>query len=357
MEQHSQHRDRTGEVKAINITGTVLMVIFATWRIAVRFRINPRLGWSDYWLILAVITAIVAHSWTLAAVYAGLGRVMYDLREIAIAKKRVYYLIHVGGSLNNYAMFFAKASVCAYLLGLDFSKPYRRIIHVSIVLLVITGLILPTVANWFSCSPIEAIWDNSIEKKRCWPQTFNISVAYAQSAVNVATDLLYSVAPLIYLRRIKLTRYAQVGLRVVFMLTILGTAISMAKPVFYAEHYAALRSNIQGNPNNTFFASVTTINLSNSENSTCVVLACLPPLRRTFDNILMRILPQGLLDKIGASNAFTHNFSLPTYNTGSKTEIETSSRDGESSTGTLETDYVEDDNGRIVIATQGVTHN
>ncbi|KAF1949393.1 hypothetical protein CC80DRAFT_598981 [Byssothecium circinans] len=344
-------RDRSTEVKAINLTATCLMVIFAVWRLAVRFRINPRLGWSDYWLILAVVTGVVAHSWTLAAAYAGLGKVFVDPNDIAAAKKRVYYLIHIGGAMNMYAMFFVKISVCSYLLALDFSKIYRRIIYISIVLLVITGLFLPMIAHWVSCKPIEAIWDTSIKKKKCWPKIFNISVTYTQSAINVLTDLIYTAAPLIYLRRVKLTRYAQIGVRTVFALALLGTGISIAKPIFYAQHYAALRTTIEGNPNDTLFASVTTINLSNSENAACIVLACLPPLRRTFDNLLKRVLSKSVLESIGATNAQTHNFSLPTYES-TKSDAENRCRgDTESAMGILEdAEFVEDHHGRIIKA-------
>lgn len=93
---------------------------------------------------------------------------------------------------------------------------------------------------------------------------------------------------------------------------------------------------------NSVYHTVTTTSLSVSENSMCIIVACLPPLRRTFDNILRRILPQSVLEKIGALDS-NPSYNLPTIHTTKMT------LDGESSHNILlDEDYAEDENGRIV---------
>jgi hypothetical protein len=100
--------------------------------------------------------------------------------------------------------------------------------------------------------------------------------------------------------------------------------------------------------------------LSVSENSMAIIVACLPPLRRTFDDFLKRILPEQLLTKMGASQPRSQNNALPTIysnkNRGfggtTKSGVE---EDAESEMGILEEgDYVEDGHGRILRTTKVV---
>lgn len=117
-----------------------------------------------------------------------------------------------------YAMFFAKLSICAYLLALNFSRTYSRIVLASIVLICVCNFILPMLSHWAACRPVSARWDRSIEPadKKCWPQQVHMYITFIQSFTNVLTDLLYAAAPLIYLRHAKLGRYTQWGVRIVF---------------------------------------------------------------------------------------------------------------------------------------------
>lgn len=119
-----------------------------------------------------------------------------------------------------YAMFLAKLSICAYLLALNFSKGYRYMIYVSICLIVICNFTLPMLSHWAACTPVQARWDRTMKKRDCWPFMFNIYVTYIQGAVNVLTDILYAAAPIIYLRKVKLSRYTQWGVRGVFLMAL-----------------------------------------------------------------------------------------------------------------------------------------
>lgn len=93
---------------------------------------------------------------------------------------------------------------------------------------------------------------------------------------------------------------------------------------------------------NSVYHTVTTTSLSVSENSMCIIVACLPPLRRTFDNILKKILPRSMLESMGAYNS-RPSIDLPTIYT-TKMTLE-----GESSHNILPNEeYIEDANGRIV---------
>jgi hypothetical protein len=46
---------------AVSIVVTILSTFFAVWRLVVRYKINPRLGWSDYWIIVALVCKSIIH--------------------------------------------------------------------------------------------------------------------------------------------------------------------------------------------------------------------------------------------------------------------------------------------------------
>jgi hypothetical protein len=124
-----------------------------------------------------------------------------------------------------------------------------------------------------------------------------------------------------------------------------GSAISIAKVVAFAR--------ILQNPGkDAIYQSSTISQLSLSENSVTIIIACLPPLRRTYDRILLRILPRRLRDLI-AGGPPPQNFALSSYY--SVEGIRPGQRphgDGESTMAINpgSDEYVEDANGKITKA-------
>ncbi|KAF2683370.1 hypothetical protein K458DRAFT_45379 [Lentithecium fluviatile CBS 122367] len=351
MAASQSYPNRSGTAKGINITASIVMTFFAIWRLIVRFRINPRMGWSDYWIILALITALTGHTWLLVSAFSGEGRVDADPYVTFEVRNRVFFLQHIGGALNMYAMFFAKLSICAYLLALNFSRAYRYIIISSIVLICICNFTLPMLSHWAACTPVSARWDRSFkpDEKKCWPFIVHTYITYIQSTTNVLTDILYAAAPIIYLRQVQLSTYTQWGVRLVFLAALFGTGVSIAKPI----HFAQLQKTFYGIPN-FLYISVTTTSLSTAENSICIIVACLPPLRRTIDNLLKRTLPQSILEALGATETPSRSFTLPTFYTNQSQTADSKFGSERESTAAIlgNEEFVEDASGKIVKTTR-----
>lgn len=125
------------------------------------------------------------------------------------------YTIYQSQVINLIAMAILKYSICAYLLALKFSTIYSIIVWISIVMVTVFNLILPMLAN-FDCTPFEANWNRAVKGRCFMPE--NLGVTYMQGVVNCVTDMVYVVAPIIYLRAIQLPRRTQWGLRIVFLL-------------------------------------------------------------------------------------------------------------------------------------------
>jgi len=126
------------------------------------------------------------------------------------------YNLYLNQVINLIAVGVLKYSICSYLLVLKFSTIYTAIVWASIVMVTVFNLILPLFGN-FSCTPFEANWNRAITNKKCWYKGTD-GITYMQGVSNCVTDVVYVVAPIIYLRTVHLPRRTQWGLRVVFLL-------------------------------------------------------------------------------------------------------------------------------------------
>lgn len=125
------------------------------------------------------------------------------------------YFVWVGQVINLMGVAVLKWSICAYLLALKFSKVYTLIVWGSILMVTVFNCILPCM-GLLNCVPFEANWNRSV-KGYCWYKGHTV-LTYAQGVSNIITDIVYVVAPILYLSTIQLAKRTQWGLRIVFML-------------------------------------------------------------------------------------------------------------------------------------------
>ena len=97
----------------------------------------------------------------------GGGRHVWDpiLTPDNLTKYRHY--LWLAQLLNLYGMALIKLSICAYILILDFSKTYRIIIWISVVIHVGINFVFPSVILLGECTPISKHW-NTTEQGSCW---------------------------------------------------------------------------------------------------------------------------------------------------------------------------------------------
>jgi hypothetical protein len=67
--------------------------------------------------------------------------------------------------------------------------------------------------------PFESNWNLTILEKKCWAHK-SLALAYTQGISNIITDVMYMAAPIIYLSRVQLSKRTQLGIRIVFLLSI-----------------------------------------------------------------------------------------------------------------------------------------
>lgn len=165
--------------------------------------------------------AIVGHVLAILGARDGEGRLDIDpfltSDQIAMAKKWMFFQ----RCFNLYAMLFAKLSICCYVLSLNFSRTYRITIWISLVVVVISLGIIPAIGHWALCSPLNIRWDVRKEGRCIGGNEFKFATGYMQTVANVVTDVLYAAAPILYLRRVQLSRYTRIGVQGVFLCSIL----------------------------------------------------------------------------------------------------------------------------------------
>jgi hypothetical protein len=148
---------------------------------------------------------------------AGLGRHIMDPSVLPTLTRYSYYL-WIAQIINLIAVAVLKWSICAWLLVLNFSKLYQAIVWLSILMVTALGFLAP-VLTLFGCSPLKANWDYSYQPRKCWAKG-TLELSYSQGISNIITDVVYMAAPLIYLSRVQLSKRTQLGIRIVFLLSI-----------------------------------------------------------------------------------------------------------------------------------------
>ncbi|CAN9154491.1 unnamed protein product [Alternaria alternata] len=273
-----------------------LCTLVAGWRIIVRMQMKPWLGISDWLMIGGVILNFLGCVYAVLCAKGGQGRLMADPWWLIPGKtSKELHLIFISQTLNVYAMFLVKASICAYLMALDFGRSYRILIWVSVVVVVICNFIMMLILHFAYCRPYYSRWDFSVQGE-CWPEAVSEVTAYVQIASNIFTDLIYAAGPIVYLRRVQLSKRTQWGVSIVFLLALVGTGLSVAKTFVT---YKFLRS--QEMMWDAIDLSICSIN----EVCVGIIIANLPPLRKHILGLFSRVLPGSYAT--GAGNSRKQN--------------------------------------------------
>ncbi|KAH7069137.1 hypothetical protein BKA63DRAFT_536377 [Paraphoma chrysanthemicola] len=281
-----------------------LATLMAGWRLVVRFRMTWT-GISD-WLMLGgvILNFLGCVPYTVWAAQGGQGRLMADPWWLVPGRTSYeLHMIFIGQCLNVYAMFLVKASICAYLMALDFGPSYRVIIWISVVVVVLCNFVMMLILHFAYCRPYYSRWDFTV-KGECWPASVSEATAYVQIASNILTDLIYAAAPIVYLRNVQLSKQTQWGVRLVFLLALVGTGISIAKiPITYRF----LRST------ELMWDAIDLSICSINEVCVGIIIANLPPLRKIILGLISSIVPASFATNFGGSRKQTgHSHRMST---------------------------------------------
>jgi hypothetical protein len=91
-----------------------------------------------------------------------------------------------GQLFNLYGMALIKLSICAYILMLDFTRAYRVIIWLSVVVHISINFVFPSVILLGECQPISKHWDvEGTQPGSCWGDKPRVISGKHQPSMNV----------------------------------------------------------------------------------------------------------------------------------------------------------------------------
>ncbi|KAJ4315366.1 hypothetical protein N0V94_005993 [Neodidymelliopsis sp. IMI 364377] len=224
--------DRSKDLKIPIITLIIFSSTFVLLRLYVSckhrnfFQLTDHLLWTGH--TLAVIGAVFAYKTS----EVGGGRHVWDPIQTPEHLQRYLKWLWFGQMFNLYGMALIKLSICAYILKLDFSKGYRIVIWLSLVLHVGINIIFASVILLGECQPISKHW-NLNGKGTCWGDKPKVINGYSGAATNILTDLIYTVAPLVYISRVQLPKRTLWGVRAVFLLGLMY--VTPSHPIFSTQ--------------------------------------------------------------------------------------------------------------------------
>ncbi|KAF2198611.1 hypothetical protein GQ43DRAFT_465469 [Delitschia confertaspora ATCC 74209] len=177
-----------------------------------------------------------------------------------------------------------KISIACMLLRFQQSRGWRlflySLIALNILLIGFTGI-----GNLFQCRPFKAMWDlkGEIAHKKCFSKEMDHASLYVSAAINVSTDIIFSLLPLTFLCKIRRPFKEKLVIWFLMALGLVASSLSLAKAVF-----AGMYNPADPGMDPTSFNILIGL-LSCLEVQTAVIAACLPTLRGGCRRVLEKM--------------------------------------------------------------------
>jgi hypothetical protein len=178
-----------------------------------------------------------------------------------------------------------KISIAWMLLRFQRTQGWRFFVYAMIFLNVFFICFLG-IANIFNCIPVQSQWDfsgtYSVAKgnKKCWPVSAQNSTIYATVTVNVTSDIVLSLVPLTFLRKVqrplreKVVIGCLLGLGIFASIFAIVRMITQVAPTYLVEPGA----------NGVFSGLMTCL-----ETEASFIAACLPALRSSANRWIQKV--------------------------------------------------------------------
>ncbi|KAK0737913.1 hypothetical protein B0T18DRAFT_432823 [Schizothecium vesticola] len=230
---------REAKLCQVYVAATTVLVALSllTYGARIYTRIKPgwkNLGLDDYFITAGVILSLI--DWGLITPS------MYPTEGLQVATERAtvtaaYSWIAIG--VWGLAMTCIKLSICFTLLRIQQQLAWRLFIYAIMAIQVVYG-VGNLVFNLTACRPLQASWDFALALSlpgACLETKYMAAASNTGSAINITTDVLLSLAPAVFLR--KLNRPLRERLFICFLmgLGLFATLSSILKTVEVQKFY------------------------------------------------------------------------------------------------------------------------
>ncbi|KAK0649538.1 hypothetical protein B0T16DRAFT_326875 [Cercophora newfieldiana] len=270
----------------IGLTSSLLLLASITFFIRIYQRIRPvwKMGADDYFIIVGYMLSIVDWGLLLPQQVPTPGFVSMDYALNAY--KTGWLSIGVWGV----SMTCLKVSIALTLLRIQKKSLAWRIFLYSIIALQVAYGVLNLFFNTvIACRPLSHAWDFTIlpQDRQCVSADVMRAASNTGSGVNIVTDVLLSLSPAVFLRKLNRPLRERIFVCVLMGLGLLASVSSIVKTVFVQRFYDPTYPFEDIMP---LGASISTYTIL--EQFTGILAACIPAMKNIF---------QACLGKMGLS--------------------------------------------------------
>ncbi|KAF2852350.1 hypothetical protein T440DRAFT_526926 [Plenodomus tracheiphilus IPT5] len=258
------------------LTVTLAALITMITRLYVRVKVIRNVGWDDYVMVsaMALSQCVTGQCVVIPQVYYGAGRHIEYIEPSDFSM--AFKLNFISQPLYLFAIALVKISVGFFLLRIAVQAFYRRAI---ISIMIFMGVY--TIGCFFTivlqCTDLRVMWDPTI-KGTCWTSSTLKILGYTNSALNISTDLAFSIfIPIPMLWSVQMNRRQKASLICILGLGIFASAAALAK-LTYLPNYGRSGDWLWDSRNLTIW-TVTECNVG-------IVAGNLPCLKPIFRSIL-----------------------------------------------------------------------
>ncbi|KAF3761966.1 hypothetical protein M406DRAFT_221657, partial [Cryphonectria parasitica EP155] len=256
----------------------VVVIMSALWSVSALFvllrvvskTMSRTFHTEDYIIISAIVLAAVVY----ALAGLGLGSHVWDLADGAL--QQILRLFYISEIIYVAALALTKTSIISmYLRIFDPHKHYRFACHAALLFILLPSMAV-LLATILSCRPISYFWDRNplqVPHGKCLNV---VALAYANSGLAVAQDIILIVLPVGMLWRLNISRRRKVLIALIFAVGGLGLVATIIR----------LRTlYVFGSLKDPTWDYVPVVYWTTVELAAGILCACLPALRILVEKI------------------------------------------------------------------------
>ncbi|KAK8123351.1 hypothetical protein PG999_003269 [Apiospora kogelbergensis] len=291
---------RGDEILGAVIATTTLACLTLCARLWVRLTMVHKMGSDDYAMIVAMLLSLASLGLVIPQVIYGAGRHIVYLRpSVATIGLKVNFVSQV---FYLWAIPAVKMSIGLFLLRIAPNKGYRRALHgVMIFTMAYTMMCFATLL--LQCTNLAILWDPTV-KAVCWSKETLQALSYANSIVNIITDMFFAILPAPMLWNVQINIRTKASLICIMGLGVFAVAAAIVKS-FFISNYGKTGDFLWDSTDLTIWVS--------TECNTGIIAACLPCLKPLFKRILETTTQRS---RGSSSNQTDRSYKMKSYGAG-----------------------------------------
>ncbi|KAF2267268.1 hypothetical protein CC78DRAFT_531043 [Lojkania enalia] len=246
-----------------------------------RLRPYRRLHWDDWMVLAATILAVVNYILTALSVVNGLGR---HVRFVSFSHRRESLrFIFINQVVWYWSITLVKLSVAYLLLRVKRESKRWRYFLISIMIFLVLVAGVSTIFQFTQCRPFQVFWDPGVFRQgpvKCFAQGVINGNIVGFSVVSVATDLIFSLIPITFIRKLNRPRRERIFMCILMGLGLFASAAAIMRTVQLQYFYTSP---------DLLRMSVTVVLWAQVEQQFAIIAATMPTLKAFLEKTLVKI--------------------------------------------------------------------